>query len=80
MLILQTTERKLCDSQSQPLDLAGMNRPALHCVDTGSVDIGVPQNIGQAGHILFHAIIRPCKQMPEIMRKDFRGINAGAFA
>ncbi len=60
--------------------MAGMNSAAFHGVDAGNVDIGVPENIRKPGDILVDAVVRPGKQVAEIVREDFVRRDSGAFA
>ena len=39
---------------------------------TGRVDAGMSENIGELGYILFDAVKRAGKQVPQIMRKYLR--------
>ena len=66
-----TTEWKLCDNQSQLLELQRMCPAALGCVDPCGVYIRVTQNIRKLRHVLLYRIVRPCKQMPQIVREYF---------
>ncbi len=75
-----TTEQKLCDNQSQPLYFACVDIAAFHHVDSGSVNAGMSQNIGKPGYILFHAVIRPGKQMAEIMGENLARLDPSGLA
>ena len=39
-------------------------------IDPRGVDTAVTENVRELGDVLFHAVKRPCKQVPKIVRKD----------
>ena len=51
-----TTERKLCDNQSQSPHLSGVNRAALGGVDAGGNDAGVAENVRKAAQVFFQRV------------------------
>lgn len=46
-----------------------MDGTALHGVDSSGIDAGMAENIGKSDDVPFNAIVSPCKQVPQIMRK-----------
>lgn len=77
---LTTTERELCGNQPHALQLAGMNRPALHGVDACGVDAGVTQDVRQPGQVALYGVIRSGEQMAEIVGEHLGRLHSSAFA
>ena len=50
------------------------------CVNSGILNIGVAQDIGQMHDILLHPVISNREQMAQIMRKNFFRADPGLFA
>lgn len=69
LFYIPTTEPKLCDNQPDTLHLPGMDRAALHGIYACRIDVGVAQNISQAGQILFKGVVGPGEQMAQVVRK-----------
>ena len=75
-----TTQQKSCrQDQFQPLQLPGVSRTALCGIDPGGTDMGMTQSIRQPGQIFFQWIIRPGKQVPQIMGEHLVWLHSRAF-
>ena len=75
-----TTEVKLCcQDKSQSGNLLGVDGSALHSVNAGGVDAGMAQNVRQPGQVFFQRVIRPSKQVPEVVWKDFPRLHVCAL-
>ena len=55
--------------QTQSLDLLLVYFAAFCGVDSGCIDTAVAQDIRQTHYIFLYAVIRACKQMPQVMGK-----------
>ena len=58
--------------QSHMLQLALVLFTGRNDIYTGRVDAGMSENIGELGYILFDAVKRAGKKVPQIMRKHLR--------
>ena len=75
-----TTERKLCDNQSQSPHLSGVNRAALGGVDAGGNDAGVAENVRKAAQVFFQRVKGAGEQVPQIVWKHLRRRDARLLA
>ena len=65
----------LCD-QAQPVELALVLRAALDEIDARRLDGAVAEHIRELHNVVIYAVIRRCKQMPQIVRKHLRRRDA----
>ena len=70
---------KLCH-QPQLFQLSCVFRAGGHQINPGGVDRRVSQNVCQLHNIPADLVERSRKQMPEVVRKDFRAFHPGFFA
>ena len=49
-------------------------------VNAGSVDTAVTENVGELGNIFFDTVKHSCKQMAQVVRKNFLRIDTRTFA
>lgn len=75
-----TTERKLCDNQSQSPHLSGVNRAALGGVDAGGNDAGVAENVRKAAQVFFQRVKGAGEQVPQTMGEHLFWRDSGALA
>ena len=64
----QNMDSVLCD-QAQPVELALVLRAALDEIDARRLDGAVAEHIRELHNVVIYAVIRRCKQMPQIVRK-----------
>ena len=70
----------LGQDKAHSIHLLKMCLTALRGVDAGGGYIGVAQEIGQAGQVLFQAVVGPGKQVAEIVGEYLAGIHLGGCA
>lgn len=80
MLFLSTTVPKLCDDQRHSFHLPCVHCSALCRVNASRIDIGVTQDICQSAQIMLQRIVRPGKQVTQIVGKYLFGIHIGTLA
>ena len=70
----------LIPQKSELLHLLYVLRSAFHCIDTGSFDRWMSENIGEPYDVFLQAVKSPCKKVSEVMWKHLVFADAGAFA
>lgn len=68
------------DYQSQPLQVLPMGVSSLHCVDSGGVHIGVPEDVRKPDDVLLHAVVRPGEQVPQVVGEYLALCHIGGLA